>query len=35
MNAQPSTIRRSQRFLYNNQTTIEKALVELASIPPE
>ena len=33
--ARIESLRRSQRFLYNNQTTIEKALEELAYIPPE
>jgi hypothetical protein len=29
------SLRRSQHYLYNNQTTIEKALEELAFLPPE
>ena len=33
--ARIESIRRSQHYLYNNQTTIEKALEELAMIPPE
>jgi len=33
--ARIESLRRSQRYLYNNQTTIEKALEELAFIPPE
>ena len=33
--ARIESLRRSQRHLYNNQTTIEKALEELAFIPPE
>jgi hypothetical protein len=33
--ARIESLRRSQHYLYNNQTTIEKALEELAFIPPE
>ena len=33
--ARIESLRRSQRHLYNNQTTIEKALEELAFLPPE
>jgi hypothetical protein len=33
--ARIESIRRSQHILYNNQTTIEKALEELAFLPPE
>ena len=33
--ARIESLRRSQHYLYNNQTTIEKALEELAFLPPE
>jgi hypothetical protein len=33
--ARIESLRRSQRFLYSNQTTIEKAMQELAYIPPD
>ena len=33
--ARIESLRRSQRFLYSNQTTIEKAMEELAFLPPE
>jgi len=33
--ARIESLRRSQHYLYNNQTTIEKALEELAMIPVE
>jgi hypothetical protein len=29
------SLTRAQKFIYNNQTTIEKAIEELANIPPE
>jgi hypothetical protein len=32
---QIQSLSRAQRFMYQNQTTIEKALEELKDIPPE